>query len=148
MADMTGMRHEEKFAAWTKLISQCIQSGKPVKAWCRENGVDYGRYRYWLKLAQMTIASLRDVCMEIGPSGLFPIGEEAEAIAPATDGLPGLVRVSMQGRATATWGGIGAQAAAAPAMSIRVGTSVCEIYNGADAGTIESALRALAGASC
>jgi hypothetical protein len=147
MTDMKGMCHEDKFAEWTKVIYQCIQSGKTVGEWCKENGVRQSSYYYWLQRAQKTIVALRNVCLAVGPSGVFPIGEEAEAISPATDGMPGLVRVSMQGQAAATWGGTGAQAAAVPVISIRVGTAVCEIHSGADAGAIECALRALAGAS-
>jgi len=149
MYNAKGPTHEEKFAEWTKLIGQCIQSGKPIAQWCKENGICSERYHYWLKRVNCTIESLKDVSIAIETSDIMPVGDSAVAVSAATDAIPGLVQVNLRKPAAMsvlddaegiyTIAGSGS----APAMSIHIGAAYCNIYNGADNDTIECALRAL-----
>jgi len=140
--------HDEKFAEWTKLIGQCIQSGEPIAQWCKENGVSNSRFHYWQKRVYSTIESLKSASMAMEASGILPVGDSAVEVPAATGSMPGLVQVNLRRSAATNLAGDnteGACAATGPTlvMSVRIGEACCDIYNGADSGAIERTLAAL-----
>ena len=148
MSYAIGSKHDEKFAEWAKLIGQCMQSGKPIAHWCKENGVSNERYRYWLKRLHCTIESLKNVSIVIEESGILPIGDNAVAVSAATDSMPEIVQVDLRKPSAMLVGdateGIRMVAESTPTMSIHIGEARCDIYHGADSDTIERALLTLA----
>jgi hypothetical protein len=146
MVSPRGTIHDEKLAEWAKAIGQCIQSGKPVSQWCKENGVRSSKYYYWQNRVYGTMESLG---MALGPSVPIAIGDSAAAIPSVTGAMAGLVRVDLRKPSAAIADGEGASptnvpSVPVPAMGVSIGAARCEIYNGADASTIDRALAALA----
>ncbi|MCR1900307.1 helix-turn-helix domain containing protein [Irregularibacter muris] len=50
MATMKSVQHEMLVEKWRKIIAERMQSGMPVKPWCKERGISEGQYYYWLKV--------------------------------------------------------------------------------------------------
>ena len=44
------IKHESKKAEWAQKIKECRNSGKKIKDWCRENGVNEKTYYRWQRL--------------------------------------------------------------------------------------------------
>jgi hypothetical protein len=143
------MSREEMYIEWIKLIGQCVQSGKSITEWCKEHGVRESRYHYWLKRVHKTLRTLKDICAAIESSGILPIGENAETIPSSTGSISGLMRVNLRSPVSSApmcvdADGILPGAGSVPAMSVCIGAARCEVYNGADTGTIERAFAVLA----
>ncbi len=43
------MKHRAKLQEWSEKIAECRGSGKNVKEWCREQGINTKTYYYWEK---------------------------------------------------------------------------------------------------
>ena len=43
------MKHTALLQEWSARIAECRTSGKPVKAWCSEQGIPIKKYYYWEK---------------------------------------------------------------------------------------------------
>ena len=43
------MKHRAKLQEWSEKIAECRGSGKTVKEWCREQGLNTKTYYYWEK---------------------------------------------------------------------------------------------------
>jgi hypothetical protein len=43
------MKHAALLQEWSARIAECRTSGKPVKAWCSEQGIPIKKYYYWEK---------------------------------------------------------------------------------------------------
>ena len=41
------VKHQGKLREWQERIIECRSSGKPVKAWCQEQGVSAATYYRW-----------------------------------------------------------------------------------------------------
>ena len=42
--DVRAIKHAAKLSEWSEHIRVCRSSGKPVKAWCEENGINVKSY--------------------------------------------------------------------------------------------------------
>ena len=105
---------------WAMMVKKCQQSGLTVSQWCDENGVSTKTYYYRRK-------RIREELLEVAEAGnAFQLSECASdrMEAPVFAALP-MPRKS------------------GAAITVRIGTYIAEIHNGAEAETVESVLRTL-----
>ena len=48
--DVRAIKHAAKISEWSERIRACRSSGKPVKTWCEENGINIKSYYRWERL--------------------------------------------------------------------------------------------------
>lgn len=48
--DVRAIKHAAKLSEWSERIRACRSSGKPVKSWCEENGINVKSYYRWERL--------------------------------------------------------------------------------------------------
>lgn len=115
--DIQKLNKSGRLNEWAGMVSLCRNSGMPVSAWCREHGISPKTYYYRLKR----------ICEAIPETG------KPQALPPV-EGLlfAEVTPAGRRGNREAT-------------VTIRLGSAEVEIRNGAESGTIEAALRALAG---
>lgn len=88
--DVRGIKHAAKLSEWSERIRACRSSGKPVKTWCEENGINVKSYYRWERLY------IAEASMEMQ----LPARQEAEAgalVRIVPEKLP-VARASLQGR--------------------------------------------------
>ena len=56
--DVRTIKHAAKLSEWSERIRACRTSGKPVKTWCEENGINIKSYYRWERL-YMAEAAMR-----------------------------------------------------------------------------------------
>jgi transposase-like protein len=66
---------------WAGLISQKAESGKTVKAWCRENGISTRVYYYRLRQVRESAAESRTTLDTAAETALVPSGFKTLAVA-------------------------------------------------------------------
>jgi len=116
--DIQKLNKSGRLDDWANMVSQCRNSGMTVSAWCKEHGVSIKTYYYRLKRLCEAIPE------QAKPDNLpLPSGEAEPLFAEVTP-------AERTKRSSAV-------------INIRLGNTQVEIYNGADAVTIETALRAL-----
>lgn len=103
---------------WTKMVGECRNSGKTVKAWCSENGISAKTYYYRQKKVCSAMRNMRG-------SAALP--------AKRSDSEVGFVEMAPGLR----------QMAGGTAIRIWLGNAEVHVHNGAEAETVEAALRAL-----
>lgn len=88
--DVRGIKHAAKLSEWSEWIRACRSSGKTVKTWCEENGINiksyYRRERLYIAEASMQMQ--------------LPVGQGSEAgalVRIEPEKLPA-VRTSVQER--------------------------------------------------
>ena len=111
------MKHAALLQEWSTRIAECRTSGKPVKAWCSEQGIHIKTYYYWEKkfiteaIQQVNLPAPRQVglLMRVNPDAMpdsdvadvgsgvtirhgesiisLPVGSSAEAIADLVKAL-------------------------------------------------------------
>lgn len=47
---MDKITHQVRVEHWAKIINECINSGMPKTAWCRENGISEKQFFYWQRI--------------------------------------------------------------------------------------------------
>jgi len=127
--DMRGVKREVKFAEWTRLIHECVSSGKTIKAWCEENGISRRMYSYWQRrIREEMVGSvvLGNACVP----GIVPAGNDHFASLTVRSDTPAFSKVPLAAPPSSMKTG-------SFAMSVRIGLAECEIYNGADTDVIE-----------
>lgn len=112
--------HAYRMRKWMESISQCRNSGKTVKVWCTEQGVNETSFYYWQKQIR-----------EAAGQKLLTCGQPSEEIAARPQPVFTELEFPKKNPVKGT------------AVTIRLGEAVVEIQNGASASTIENALRAL-----
>ncbi|MFT9056826.1 MAG: IS66 family insertion sequence element accessory protein TnpB [Ethanoligenens sp.] len=105
---------------WVEIISQCRNSGETVKAWCESQGVNIKTYYYWQRKVRETASATLPACREST--------EEA-----STELRPTFAEIALPSPQPGT------QAA----VIVRYREAIIEVRSGAEAFTIESALRAV-----
>ena len=66
--DLQTLNGQNKLALWAERISECRSSGMPVKAWCRENGINEQTYYKWQRrLFEMAQAQQEVQFAEVTP---------------------------------------------------------------------------------
>ena len=116
--DIQKLNKSGRLGEWAQMISQCRNSGMTVSAWCREHDINIKTYYY----------RLRCLCEAI-PEPAKP--DNLPLSAGVTE--PQFAEVTPTERTKR----------GSAAINIRMGNTEVEIRNGADAVTIEAALRAL-----
>lgn len=48
------MTQSEKYQHWTRIVSKQQESGLSVPSFCKEHGINYGNFHYWLKKLRQT----------------------------------------------------------------------------------------------
>ena len=112
--------HEVRLQKWIDIVKACRGSGKTIKAWCDENGINFKTYYHWQK--KVCLETCRDIeTIQKSMPEVLPIKEKtvfAELSIPRNN--VGKIAVSVQ----------------RDNMHINV-------YSGADTSTIESVFAAL-----
>ena len=118
-------KQQVKLMQWSEMIHARMASGKTVKTWCKENGLNIKTYYYWLR--KVRHAALQEPAQE-GVS--FSI---AEAARPVFAELPIRAASKNTDRQDST-------AIGACALTVRMGLVSIEINNGADPDVIAQTL--------
>lgn len=66
--DVRTIKHAAKLSEWSERIRTCRSSGKPVKTWCEENGINDRSYYRWERLYMA----------EMGMQRQFPAAQGSE----------------------------------------------------------------------
>ena len=57
--DVQKLTHEVRIQQWRKIVTDCRNSGKTIKAWCTENNINIKTYYHWQKtVCQQTCREL------------------------------------------------------------------------------------------
>jgi hypothetical protein len=113
--------HEVRLQQWSKIVHTCRSSGKTIKGWCAENNINLKTYYHWQKRV------CEETCREL-------------AVMKKQDPE----NVPVRGGALFAELTVAKQHAGKVALTICREDMQIHIYCGADAMTVESALRALA----
>ena len=115
--DIQKLNQSRRRSEWAEMVGECRNSGKTVLQWCSEHGINSKTYYY----------RLRQVCNAIpalSKSSSLPASREKDA--------PEFAQIASACRS-----------AREAAITLRLGSIEVQIHNGAEAETIESALRVL-----
>lgn len=118
--DVKKVTREHRLQHWIQIIKECHQSGKTVKGWCAQQGINVKSYYYWQKQIRESACNGLLVCQQTG--------KEAIAVTKPVFTELNLPETRRN---------------AGTAVTIRFHEAVIEIQNGTDASVIENALRAL-----
>lgn len=119
--DVQRVTHEIRLRQWAGIVKGCRGSGKTIKSWCEEQGVNIKSYYYWQKQVREA------ACHELSAYQ----GQAIKAVSATSDLVFAELRIPEVNKAADT------------AVTIRLNNAVIEIHNGAEATVIESALRVL-----
>jgi transposase-like protein len=120
--DTRMIKQEIRLRQLAEIVKECQSSGKPVKAWCQEQGIKRQTYYSWQKAVREA------VCEQLQSDCGFPV-------APTE---PVFAEISRRESPLSM----------APAVTVRIGEAACDIYNGADAKTVEGTLLTVMRALC
>ena len=56
------IQNAQKIPIWKQRIIECRSSGKGVKEWCKEHGLDFTTYYRWERKILTSIIPAEDVC--------------------------------------------------------------------------------------
>lgn len=102
--------HTYRMRQWMETISQCRNSGKTVKVWCAEQGINETSFYYWQKQIR-----------EAAGQKLLASGQPCEEIASRPQ--PAFTELELTKE----------EPVKGTAVTIRMGEAVVEIQNGASA---------------
>ena len=114
MDKVTQVKKHLRLEQWKKLISECQNSGMPVRAWCIQNGVKEQSYYYYLK-------KIREQAIKDLP---VPMKEEKPVVFQKLEVQPPIQNTKA-------------------AVIIRLPNAVLEINEGASQQTVQAVLLAL-----
>ena len=57
--DVQVVTHEVRLQKWIGIVKACRSSGKTIKVWCDENGINYKTYYHWQK--KVCLETCRDI---------------------------------------------------------------------------------------
>ena len=135
MIDMRGMKRSMKLAEWTRLIEQRVESGKTIKVWCEEHGIRRRLYYYWQRRVREEVISsvvLSNACVP----GIIPADNAISTPTMIRPDASAFARIPLASTSPPT-------DTKEIAMSVCIGDTECEIYNGADIDVVERALLTL-----
>jgi len=133
--DMRGVKKEIKFAEWTRLIHECASSGKTIKAWCEENGINRRKYNYWQRRIREEVVS-SVVLSNARIPGIMPVGADPSSPITIRPDAPAFAKIPLAKASSSV-------STTELAMSICIGDAECEIYNCADIDVVERVLLTL-----
>lgn len=118
--DVQKLTHEIRLQKWGQAVKDCRTSGKSVKSWCAEHNINIKTYYYWQKkVCQAT-------CREIATNQPPPFA------AVKVPGIPVFAELRKPDHPSGQL-----------AISIQRGPMEIQIYRGADAAIVETALLAI-----
>ncbi|WP_202708616.1 IS66 family insertion sequence element accessory protein TnpA [Sporosalibacterium faouarense] len=80
--DMREVNHQVRIQEWRQIISECRNSGKPVREWCAENSIKASRYYYWLRVIRNESLVLMQRDSQIAQSSFAAVMvKETEALS-------------------------------------------------------------------
>lgn len=118
--DVQVVTHEVRMQKWISTVETCRSSGKTIKAWCAENGVNLKSYYYWQ----------RKVCLET-----------CREITTVQKSLPEIV--PNNGKTVFAELSIPKNNTGKIAVNVQLDNMQINVYSGADASTIEIVFAAL-----
>ena len=121
-----------KLRTWAEMVQACMVSGKTAKAWCGENGISMKTYYYRLKCVRLAAIQEPEKVSEFFPITGLSTTEVTSAFAELQFG-------GTEERMDTP----DEPAAGTLALSVRMGSAVIDINNGACSSVIAATLYAL-----
>lgn len=118
--DVQVVTHEVRLQKWISIVETCRGSGKTIKAWCAENGINLKSYYYWQ----------RKVCLET-----------CREITTVQKFMPEIV--SNNGKTVFAELSIPENNTGKIAVNVQRDNMQINVFSGADASTIEIVFEAL-----
>ena len=89
--DVRTIKHAAKLSEWSERIRACRTSGKPVKTWCEENGINIKSYYRWerLYMAEAAMHMQMSEGQETGTGALVRIEPEKLPVSRESIQEPG-----------------------------------------------------------
>lgn len=121
--DVQEMTREIRLQQWAGIVKECRGSGKTVKSWCTENGINEKSYFYWQKRVREA------ACQELTAYR----EQQVAKTEPRAANTPVFAECKFPEN----------NHAAGTAVTIHLNGAVVEVHHGAEASVIESILHAL-----
>ena len=128
--DVRAIKHAAKLSEWSERIRACRSSGKQVKTWCEENGINVKSYYRWERL-YIAEASMQ---MQLRAGQ----GSEAGALVRIEPEKLPVTRTSLKGRENSESYGV-------QGIILRHGGVELELPEGMAIGRIAELVKALSG---
>ena len=119
------VKRQLRLQEWAEQIKECKQSGSTVREWCKGNGVSLKTYYNRMKRVREELLDAIDNESAMQLSRRDGGSTQKQIEAPVFAALP-MPQKNVS------------------AVTVHIGLHVAEIYNGAEAETVESVLRTLA----
>ena len=74
MDQVSKTKNEFRSRQWAEIIKRCQASGKTVKSWCEENGINIKSYYYWLRKLRIQACNRE----------MIPVQKDHPTIVPVT----------------------------------------------------------------
>lgn len=118
--DVQKMTQEFRLKQWADTVKECRSSGKTIKSWCEEQGINLKSYYYWQRKVRLAAGE---------KLAMIPNIEHGIATAETK---PVFAEIKLSQCETAL-----------PAVTLRLNNAILEIHNGTERSTIENTLQAL-----
>jgi len=120
--DVQKIAHEVRLQQWERMVQECRNSGKTIKTWCAENSINIKTYYHWQKLVCQ--ATCRELSVVKEP--------KSQVVNDIVDDSPIFAELHMpESKANKL------------AVTIKHNAMQINIYCGADAATVETAIAAV-----
>lgn len=107
--DVQKMKREFRLKQWIDMVKECRSSGKTIKGWCEEQGINLKSYYYWQRKVQRAAGK---------KLAMIPSMESGIA---TTKVKPVFAEIKFSQCKTAL-----------PAVTLRLNNAIIEIQNGAE----------------
>ena len=116
---MDKITHQVRAEHWAKIMNECLNSGMPKTAWCRENGISEKQFFFWQRI-------LRREAFENSQNSSLPAAVEPnQKLAPATQNAVSFTEIKLPSSPQST------ALVFHPDLVIRKGDIIMEISNSA-----------------
>ena len=116
---MDKITHQVRAEHWAKIMNECLNSGMPKNAWCRENGISEKQFFYWQRI-------LRRKAFENSQNSSLPAAVEPDQkLAPAAQNAVSFTEIKLPSSPQST------DLVFHPDLVIRKGSLILEISNSA-----------------
>lgn len=94
--DMRAINHQVKVQEWREIISECRNSGMPVRQWCTENNIRVNQYYYWLRVIRNETLALVPKESQIVETSTFATLKVSEMSNPESidSGICAIIKTS------------------------------------------------------
>lgn len=118
--DVQKVTHEVRLQQWDNIVKDCRSSGKTIIAWCAKNNINIKTYYYWQK--KVCQATCRELTVS-RKSNLEPVPMNEDSVFAEIN--------------------VPENSSRRLAVTIRHNGTEINIYSGADAAIVETALQAV-----